>query len=139
MSLFLHLMPNGPLSFQLSCCFVSTDRPCRLSSLEAAHLLPRHFCRNFLPKKKIGLSSRYFANSHWHALITVLTATPAFQSSVSREVLWSFLMGLAWVPMQVVLAPNFKAMVSRSLYEDPAYPDCRFVDLAELSEVRHIF
>ena len=48
-------------------------------------------------------------------------------------------MGLAWVPMQVVLAPNFKAMVSRSLYEDPAYPDCRFVDLAELSEVRHIF
>ncbi len=34
---------------------------------------------------------------------------------------------------QVLLAPNFKAMVSRSCYADPAQPDCRFVDLTEVT------
>ena len=31
-----------------------------------------------------------------------------------------------------VAPPKFKASVSRSLYSDPAHPDCRFVRLAEL-------
>ncbi len=43
------------------------------------------------------------------------------------------------LPAQVLLLPNFKAVVARSLYSDPAYPGCRFVDLAEFRSVEHVF
>lgn len=34
---------------------------------------------------------------------------------------------------EVLLAPNFRAMVSRSAYQEPAHPGITFVDLAEVS------
>jgi len=40
---------------------------------------------------------------------------------------------------EVLFAPNFKAQVARSLYSDPAHPDCRFVDLAESRAQQHVF
>ena len=35
---------------------------------------------------------------------------------------------------QVLLAPNFKATVIKSLYEDPDHPGCSFVDLHEIRD-----
>ncbi len=44
------------------------------------------------------------------------------------------------VPVQVFLAPNFRAVVSRSAYKDPAHPDITLVDLVESSaEDAYIF
>ena len=42
-------------------------------------------------------------------------------------------------PAQVLLPPNFKAVVARTLYSDPAHPGCRFVDLAESRSAEHVF
>ena len=33
---------------------------------------------------------------------------------------------------QVFLAPNYKALVSRSAYQDPVHPGLTFVDLVEI-------
>ena len=43
------------------------------------------------------------------------------------------------IKSQVVLAPNFKAHVSRPLYSDPAFPGCRLVDLTEIRGGKHVF
>ena len=40
---------------------------------------------------------------------------------------------------QVLLPPNFKAVVARSLYSDPAHPGCSFVDLVEFRGSEHVF
>ncbi len=59
---------------------------------------------------------------------------------VSIRLVFFLLLMRSLLPLaQVLLAPNFSAMVSRSVYEDPAYPSCRFVDITQCTGKMHVF